>query len=382
MRLAVVRFPGSNCEHDVAVVLARELGQRVEVIDHRRRDLRPFAGVVLPGGFAFGDYLRAGALAARTPVMEAVQNFAAAGGPVLGICNGFQILCEAGLLPGALRPNRQGRFQCRPVWVRVEGPSALTAGLPPGWVVRLEIAHGEGAYVGEGPLGAFVPGPGARIILRYSDAAGRVDPDANPNGSVDNVAGVCNAAGNVVGLMPHPERRPAEGPGAAQAGSGAARSARAGGSLGAGARSRVTGAGAGAYAPGGGAGSTSLDGVAQGGGPRHGATPCPASGLRDDVALGDPHGAPCGRGGVPYSPGGTPFASRDASWGRAGAPRGSAGAPRGFAGAFPGADGDLHDHWDGLDLLARWVAFAEVWWNACRAGERQGRGRRTGLFGG
>ncbi|WP_207669867.1 phosphoribosylformylglycinamidine synthase I [Thermaerobacter sp. FW80] len=215
MRLAVVRFPGSNCEVDVATVLARDLGRRVEIVDHRRRDLRAFAGVVLPGGFAFGDYLRPGALAARTPVMEAVRAFAAAGGPVLGICNGFQILCEAGLLPGALRPNRQLRFQCRPVWVRIEGPSALTAGLPPGRVVRLEIAHGEGAYVGEGPEGRLVPGRGARVILRYVDGAGRPVPAANPNGSVANIAGICNATGNVVGLMPHPERRPAEAPGGA-----------------------------------------------------------------------------------------------------------------------------------------------------------------------
>ncbi|GAB6876485.1 phosphoribosylformylglycinamidine synthase I [Thermaerobacter litoralis] len=218
MRLAVIRFPGSNCDHDVAAVLARDLGQRVEVVDHRRSDLRSFAGVVLPGGFAFGDYLRAGALAARTPVMEAVRSFAAAGGPVLGICNGFQILCEAGLLPGALRPNRQGRFQCRPVWVRVEGPSALTGGLAPGRVIRLEIAHGEGAYVGDGPGGALSPRTGARVILRYTDAEGRAVPGSNPNGSVDNVAGICNAGGNVVGLMPHPERRPAEGPGGGTAG--------------------------------------------------------------------------------------------------------------------------------------------------------------------
>ena len=218
MRLAVVRFPGSNCEEDVATVLARDLGRRVEIVDHRRQDLRGFAGVVLPGGFAFGDYLRPGALAARTPVMEAVRAFAAAGGPVLGICNGFQILCEAGLLPGALRPNRQLRFQCRPVWLRVEGPSALTAGLAPGRLVRMEIAHGEGAYVGEGPHGDLVPGRGARVILRYVDAAGRAVPAANPNGSVANVAGICNAAGNVVGLMPHPERRPAEAPGGVAAG--------------------------------------------------------------------------------------------------------------------------------------------------------------------
>ncbi|EKP95685.1 phosphoribosylformylglycinamidine synthase I [Thermaerobacter subterraneus] len=300
MRLAVVRFPGSNCEHDVAVVLARELGRRVEVIDHRRRDLRPFAGVVLPGGFAFGDYLRAGALAARTPVMEAVRDFAAAGGPVLGICNGFQILCEAGLLPGALRPNRQGLFQCRPIRVRVEGPSALTAGLPPGRVVRLEIAHGEGAYVGEGPQGAFVPGRGARVILRYSDAAGRIDPDANPNGSVDNVAGICNAAGNVVGLMPHPERRPAEGPGTGWAGGDGGRAA-----------------------PGGRAG----------GGPRSGA-PSPVPGGQ----AGTGTGAGAAGGAAPTGPTGIP---------------------------------DCHC-WDGLDLLARWVAAAAAWWSQRRAGPRSG----------
>ncbi|WPD18194.1 phosphoribosylformylglycinamidine synthase I [Thermaerobacter composti] len=246
MRLAVVRFPGSNCEVDVATVLARDLGRRVEIVDHRRRDLRAFAGVVLPGGFAFGDYLRPGALAARTPVMEAVRAFAAAGGPVLGICNGFQILCEAGLLPGALRPNRQLRFQCRPVWVRIEGPSALTAGLPPGRVVRLEIAHGEGAYVGEEPDGRLVPGRGARVILRYVDGAGRPVPAANPNGSVANIAGICNATGNVVGLMPHPERRPAEAPGGAAG--RPARTRRAGGGPAEGdgpaSRSAVAGSGA------------------------------------------------------------------------------------------------------------------------------------------
>lgn len=291
MRLAVVRFPGSNCEGDVATVLARELGRRVEVIDHRRQDLRPFAGVVLPGGFAFGDYLRAGALAARTPVMEAVRAFAAAGGPVLGICNGFQILCEAGLLPGALRPNRQGRFQCRPVWVRVEGPSALTAGLPPGRVVRLEIAHGEGAYVGEGPGGTLVPGQGAKVILRYADAGGRVDPACNPNGSVDNVAGICNAAGNVVGLMPHPERRPAEGPGCERA----------------------------------------------------------AAGVADGGSSGGP---PCSGG---YSGGGS-------YWG---GPAGS-GSGSGLIGGDDTA-GDRLAAWDGLDLLARWVAVAESWWNRHRS---------------
>ncbi|PZN10939.1 MAG: phosphoribosylformylglycinamidine synthase I [Bacillota bacterium] len=205
MRFAIIRFPGSNCDGDVARALGEGLGQEIQFVRHDCRDLSGYAGVVLPGGFAYGDYLRPGALAARTPVMEAVRAFAARGGPVLGICNGFQILCEAGLLPGVLRANTGLRFRCHPVWVRVENRCALTRDCPPGRVLRLEIAHGEGAY--------YLP-PGEleglearrQVVLRYVDEGGAATMAANPNGSVANIAGVCNEQGNVVGIMPHPER--------------------------------------------------------------------------------------------------------------------------------------------------------------------------------
>ncbi|HEY8394554.1 MAG TPA: phosphoribosylformylglycinamidine synthase subunit PurQ [Thermaerobacter sp.] len=205
MRFAVVRFPGSNCDGDVARVLHEVLGQEVRFVRHDCRDLSGFAGVVLPGGFAYGDYLRPGALAARAPVMEAVRAFAAQGGPVLGICNGFQILCEAGLLPGALRPNAGLRFLCHPVWVRVENRCAVTRDCPPGRLLRLEIAHGEGAYYLPPEELARLEARG-QVVLRYVDAGGEATPAANPNGSVANIAGVCNETGNVVGIMPHPER--------------------------------------------------------------------------------------------------------------------------------------------------------------------------------
>ena len=199
-RVGVVVFPGTNCEHDVAGAL-EGLGAAAELVWHRRTGLEGLDAVVLPGGFAHGDYLRPGALARFSPVMAAVGELAAAGGPVVGICNGFQILTEAGLLPGALQKNRHLRFLCTTVGVRVASDrSVLTRGLAVGTELQVPINHFLGSYVCD-------PGTLARlrsedrVVLRYAQ---------NLNGSVDDIAGICNEAGNVVGLMPHPERAASE----------------------------------------------------------------------------------------------------------------------------------------------------------------------------
>jgi phosphoribosylformylglycinamidine synthase len=206
MRWGVVVFPGSNCDRDCVHVLRSVLAQDVVEVWHEERALDGIDALALPGGFAYGDYLRAGAIAATAPVMPAVRDFAAAGRPVLGICNGFQILAEARLLPGTLTRNRRLRFRCRPVWVRVESSGTpFTAALPEGTVLEMPIAHAEGSYLAPADDVAALEAAG-RVIFRYCDARGRVTPEANPNGSVAGVAGVANAAGNVVGLMPHPER--------------------------------------------------------------------------------------------------------------------------------------------------------------------------------
>jgi len=206
MRFGVVIFPASNCDRDCVHVLRTVLGHDVEEVWHEEGSLDGVDAVVLPGGFAYGDYLRAGAVAARAPVMTAVRAFAHAGGPVLGVCNGFQILLEAGLLPGAMLRNDVLRFRCTTVHVRVESTQTpFTRSLRDGQVLRMPIAHGEGNYFAPGPMLAAIEEAG-QVIFRYCDAQGRVLPHANPNGSIRNVAGVCNPAGNVVGLMPHPER--------------------------------------------------------------------------------------------------------------------------------------------------------------------------------
>lgn len=205
-RFAVVVFPGSNCDADTLHALTDVLRQEAEYVWHTETDLDRFDGVILPGGFSYGDYLRAGAIARFAPVMEAVARLAAEGRPVVGICNGFQILCEAGLLPGVLRRNRGLRFVCRPVHVRVETDrTPLTRGLRRGEVLRLEIAHGEGSYYAPPEVLRELEA-NDQVVFRYVDEAGRAVPEANPNGSVDAIAGVCNREGNVVGLMPHPER--------------------------------------------------------------------------------------------------------------------------------------------------------------------------------
>ena len=203
-RIGVVTFPGSLDDRD-ALRAAATMGGDPIALWHADPDLRGAEAVILPGGFSYGDYLRAGAIAARAPIMAEVVAFAERGGPVLGICNGFQILCEAGLLPGALIRNRSLRFICREVSLRVEtAQTAVTAGLTPGETVRIPMKHGEGQWVATADQLARVEGEGL-VAFRYSSPDGIVDEAHNPNGATNNIAGVRNAAGNVVGLMPHPE---------------------------------------------------------------------------------------------------------------------------------------------------------------------------------
>jgi phosphoribosylformylglycinamidine synthase subunit PurQ / glutaminase len=206
VRCGVVVFPGSNCDHDVYHVLKHVLDQDVVFLWHQDETLKGCELVVLPGGFAYGDYLRAGALAALSPVMAAVKRHAEAGGLVLGICNGFQVLLETKLLPGAMRRNANLRFQCKDVHVRVERADLpFTHTLREGQVLRLPIAHAEGNYE-DAPAALDRLEAERRVVFRYCTPAGEVTPEANPNGAARNIAGICNAAGNVVGLMPHPER--------------------------------------------------------------------------------------------------------------------------------------------------------------------------------
>ena len=204
MRIGVVQFPGSNDERD-AVWALRTLGADAELLWHGDRDLHGVDGVVLPGGFSYGDYLRCGAIARFSPVMTSVVTFANEGGLVLGICNGFQVLCEAGLLPGALVRNAGLSFVCEAVHVRVEESSSPLLGrAEPGEVLTVPIKHGEGRYVAD-PAALREMEERGQVALRYSTWDGEVGPEANPNGAIDNIAGVSNDAGNVLGLMPHPE---------------------------------------------------------------------------------------------------------------------------------------------------------------------------------
>jgi phosphoribosylformylglycinamidine synthase I len=206
MRFAVVVFPGSNCDHDAYHAAKDVLGQDAEFIWHKETSLKGADAVILPGGFSHGDYLRTGAIARFSPIMPAVSDFARRGGPVIGICNGFQILLEAGLLPGAMLRNRDLKFHCEHVWVRVEQiDTPFTLRASRGQVLKIPIAHGEGNYFAEpeviGELEAS-----RRVVFRYCDRAGEVTAAANPNGALNNIAGICNEGRNVVGLMPHPER--------------------------------------------------------------------------------------------------------------------------------------------------------------------------------
>ena len=206
MRFAVVTFPGSNGDHDALMAIRLGLGHAAELVWYTETDLSRFDCIIIPGGFSYGDYLRAGALARFAPVMSAVAREAEAGKPILGICNGFQILTEARLLPGALLRNASLEFVCDWVWVRVEQTrTPWTSQLAPGTLLRLPIAHGEGRYYVEAEELVALETNG-QVVFRYVDVDGLPTADANPNGSVANIAGVCNERGNVVGLMPHPER--------------------------------------------------------------------------------------------------------------------------------------------------------------------------------
>jgi phosphoribosylformylglycinamidine synthase len=204
MRVAVLRFPGSNCDQDGLHALRDDVGVEADYLWHEETSLSGFDAVFVPGGFSYGDYLRSGAIASRAPVMEAVQDAARAGMPVIGVCNGFQILCEAGLLPGALLGNAGRRFVCRDVWLRAENRSSLwTSGVDR--AVRMPVAHGEGCFVcDEATLRTLEAED--RIAFRYVDSDGCPTRSANPNGSLGNIAGVLNESGNILGLMPHPER--------------------------------------------------------------------------------------------------------------------------------------------------------------------------------
>ena len=206
MRVAVITFPGSNCDYDCYKAFGEVLGEDSYFVWHRETDLKDPDVVVLPGGFSYGDYLRAGAIARFSPVMEPVIRFAAGGGAVLGVCNGFQILCEAALLPGALVRNRDLKFLGRDIHVRVERTDTMfTARYRDGQVLRLPIAHGEGNYVAPRDVLDRLEAD-RRVVFRYVDETGRVAEAANPNGSANAIAGIINAEGNVLGLMPHPER--------------------------------------------------------------------------------------------------------------------------------------------------------------------------------
>ncbi|MDD5201293.1 MAG: phosphoribosylformylglycinamidine synthase subunit PurQ [Terrimicrobiaceae bacterium] len=206
MRFAVIQFPGSNCDQDCLHALRAFEGVEAGYVWHKENSLAGCDAVVVPGGFSYGDYLRCGAIARFSPILGAVKEFAANGGTVLGICNGFQILCESGLLPGALVRNRDLHFICETVHLRVEQPrTRFTNAALTGAVLRLPIAHGEGCYFADEPTLRDLE-QHDQILLRYCDEQGRTNDAANPNGSRANIAGIRNRAGNVFGLMPHPER--------------------------------------------------------------------------------------------------------------------------------------------------------------------------------
>jgi phosphoribosylformylglycinamidine synthase I len=206
MKFGVVVFPGSNCDHDAYHALGEVLHQPVEFLWHQSEQFAGFDAIVLPGGFSYGDYLRTGAIARFSPVMRAVEKFARAGGPVLGICNGFQILCEAGLLPGVLMRNTGLRFICRQVHIRVENTDTpFTGAARPGQVLKMPIAHAEGNYFCDEATLADLE-RNRQIVFRYTTADGREEAAANPNGSLANIAGICSRERNVMGLMPHPDR--------------------------------------------------------------------------------------------------------------------------------------------------------------------------------
>lgn len=206
MKFGVVTFPGSNCDQDIIDVLSRIMGQPVENLWHKNQQLKGADMVILPGGFSYGDYLRSGAIARFSPVMQEVIQFAKKGGYVLGICNGFQILTEAGLVPGALLHNENRKFICRNIYLKpATTNSLLTSELDPNKALKIPIAHGEGNYFARPDIIKSIEDQD-QVLFRYCDEFGNVTPESNPNGSMNNIAGVCNAERNVFGMMPHPER--------------------------------------------------------------------------------------------------------------------------------------------------------------------------------
>jgi len=206
MKAGVVTFPGSNCDYDAYAAVRHILNEDVAFLWHKSEDLQGVDLVILPGGFSYGDYLRAGAIARFSPIMKQVIQFARSGGMVLGICNGFQVLTESGLLPGALIRNSHLRFSCKQVYLRVENnDTRFTNVCEPGEVLKIPIAHGEGNYYNfEGDIKKL--DDSGRVVFRYVNGDGEVTAESNPNGSVNNIAGIMNEEGNVVGMMPHPER--------------------------------------------------------------------------------------------------------------------------------------------------------------------------------
>ena len=206
MKFAIIQFPGSNCDQDCLAALRGIEGIEADYVWHKETSLSGWDAIVLPGGFSYGDYLRCGAIARFSPIMRAVVQAAEAGQPVIGICNGFQILCEAGLLPGALVRNRSLHFVCDVVTTRVEATDTpFTRGMEVGTLLRLPVAHGEGCYYADDATLREM-NERQQVLLRYCDAVGNITSAANPNGSVENIAGICNRARNVFGLMPHPDR--------------------------------------------------------------------------------------------------------------------------------------------------------------------------------
>jgi phosphoribosylformylglycinamidine synthase I len=206
MNIAVLQFPASNCDQDAVHVLRNVLGHSTRLVWHKEKSLAGFDAVVIPGGFSYGDYLRTGAIARFSPIMQSVRQFAAGGGPVLGICNGFQILCEAQMLPGALIRNRSLQFRCEHVFIKTAAhDSPFTNRIPPEKIIRVPIAHGEGCYFADDATLEKLRN-NKQILWQYCDAAGAVAEANNPNGSLWNIAGICNETRNVAGLMPHPER--------------------------------------------------------------------------------------------------------------------------------------------------------------------------------
>jgi len=206
MNFAVLQFPGSNCDQDAVHALRNVCGHSARLLWHKETSLGDADAVIVPGGFSYGDYLRTGAIARFSPVMQAVQSFAANGGLVLGVCNGFQILCEAGLLPGALIRNRSLQFRCEHIYLRTENHDTPFANqIPQGKLLKVPIAHGEGCFFADaGTLQKLKANK--QVLWRYVTSDGEVTEGANPNGSLENIAGICNEQGNVAGLMPHPER--------------------------------------------------------------------------------------------------------------------------------------------------------------------------------